>query len=107
MSFKDDLADDLENVFYNTDEFAESVSYTAYGYWPKTIIAIITQGDGDEYQGSNSYAVNAMMLCTVADLATVTNKDTVALADGTAWGVVGARKVNDGLEWEIQLNKDL
>ena len=106
MSFKDQLAADLTAVFYNTDGPAESVTYTKDGYWPKTIKAIVTYGEGDEYRGVNSYDVNATMTCMVSDVSSsVTNKDTVQIGTET-WGVIGGNKINDGLEWKIELNKD-
>jgi hypothetical protein len=104
MTFKTQLASDLASVFFNTDEFAESVTYTRDGYFPETVKAIIDYGQGEEYQGSDSYGVNATMNVMVSEIETVTNKDTVVIGTDT-WGVIGARKINDGLEWEIQINK--
>lgn len=104
-TFKEQMAADLASVFYNTDDFAESVVYAPAGKSPKTIKAIITYGEGDEYRGANSYGVKATMTCMVSDVSQPTNKDTVSI-DGVTWGVVGANKINDGLEWKIELNKD-
>jgi len=43
MSFKDNLASDVDKVFLNKDEFAEEVIYTPKGGSPKTIRAIIVR----------------------------------------------------------------
>lgn len=104
-AFKDQLAADLESVFYNDDDFAEAISYTPYGGTAKNVKALVDYGEGEQYQGSGAYDVRAALFVRVADLAAVTNKDTVVI-DGQTWGVVGAEKINDGLEWRIELNRD-
>jgi len=43
MSFKDNLATDANNVFLNTNEFAEDITYTPKGGSPKSIKAIIVR----------------------------------------------------------------
>lgn len=45
MTFKTQLAADLNNVFFNTDEFAESITYTPAGGTAKTITAICNVED--------------------------------------------------------------
>ena len=100
-------ADDL-SIFYNTDDFAVDVTYTPSGGEAKTIPAIIDYGRGDEYQGSNSYGINATMQIQASGddgIASVTNRDTVTIGTET-WAVIGARKINDGLEWEVEINKE-
>lgn len=44
MSFKGNVASDVEKVILNKDEFAEDVVYTPKGGSPKTIRAIIVRG---------------------------------------------------------------
>lgn len=100
-------ADDL-SIFYSTDDFAVDVTYTPGAGAAKTIPAILTYGEGDEYRGSNSYGVNAtMQIQATGDdgITSVTNKDTVTIGTET-WAVIGARKINDGLEWEVEINKE-
>ncbi|OPY15243.1 MAG: hypothetical protein A4E66_00162 [Syntrophus sp. PtaB.Bin001] len=99
--------DDL-STFYSTDDFAQDVTYTPSVGTAKVIPAIIDYGKGDEYQGSNSYDVNAtMQIQAVGDdgITVVTNKDVVTIGVDT-WNVIGARKINDGLEWEIEINRE-
>ncbi len=43
MTFKTKLDDDVNNKFLNTDEFAETISYTPYGGAAKPIKAIVTR----------------------------------------------------------------
>ena len=104
VTLKETIQDDLD-TFYNTEEFAESVTYTSFGRWPSSLPALVDYGEGEQYQGSGAYDVRAALFVRVADLAAVTNKDTVVI-DGQTWGVVGAEKINDGLEWRIELNRD-
>ncbi len=108
-SFKDQLAADLESVFYNDDDFAESISYTPHGGTAKTIKALITYGEGDEagqeWRVPDTYGVNAtiqVMASGTYGLATVTNQDTLLIGERT-WNVIGAHKINDGLEWLIEI----
>lgn len=44
MSFKDQLADDMANVFLNSDECAEEVTYKPGGTGGVTIKAIVDRG---------------------------------------------------------------
>lgn len=43
MTFKSQLDDDAVNVFLNSDEFAESITYTPSGGSPKTIKAVVSR----------------------------------------------------------------
>jgi hypothetical protein len=43
MSFKDELNNDAVNVFLNSNEGAEEISYTPYGGSPKIIKAIVNR----------------------------------------------------------------
>jgi len=45
MTFKTELAADLSSVFYNTDEFAETISYTENGGSPVNISAVLSDVD--------------------------------------------------------------
>jgi len=99
--------DDLSE-FYSTDDFAQDVTYKPASGSAKTVPAIIDFGKGDDYRGSNSYDINATMRVQASGddgVETVTNKDSVTIGSDT-WGVIGARKIGDGLEWEIELNKE-
>jgi len=44
MLFKDQIASDAVNVFLNSDEFAESISYTPRGGVAKIVKAIVNRG---------------------------------------------------------------
>lgn len=41
MTFKDQMIDDMKNVFLNQDEFAEDIVYTPYGENARTIKALV------------------------------------------------------------------
>lgn len=43
MTFRTQLQDDAKNCFMNTDEFAETISYTPYGGSARSITAVIVR----------------------------------------------------------------
>ena len=43
MSFKNELSKDMINTFLNTDEFAETITYTSKGEAPREIKAIVNR----------------------------------------------------------------
>jgi len=105
MTLKDQMAADLAAIFYNTDDFAESVTYTPADATPaKTISAIIDYGQGDEYKGADSYGVRAVIRVQASEIAQPARKDEVTIGTDT-WVVIGADLIADGLEWIIEVNK--
>ena len=110
----DQIQSDLETVFFNTDDFAETVIYTpASSGVPKAIRAIINYGDagGLQYESaalpSDGYTVvltcernsrpdfvngqtrqTAYVMIMLSDIPVPKYRDTIELADGTTWKVV-------------------
>lgn len=108
MTIRSEFLSELFSVFYDPDKHpgCELVTYTPHGGQALPgIPARIRHGQGDEYQGANSYGVSATMSVMASDIPTVTNKDTVTIGTET-WGVIGAQKSSNGLQWEIQINKE-
>lgn len=98
-TFKDMIAADLGNVFFNTEEFAETVAYNG-----DEVTAIITYGSGDEYKGYDDFDVKAVILVKVSDVQEVVTGDQVQIGSDD-WEVIGAKRSAHGLTWEIQVNK--
>lgn len=73
MSFKDQLAADMENVFMNTDELADSV----------TIDGELVSGFLLEQSGEMEELVNVLKVAS----STVITADSVIIAKGKTYGV--------------------
>ncbi|MDP3267393.1 MAG: hypothetical protein Q8M39_11260 [Sulfuricurvum sp.] len=73
MSFKDQLADDMENVFMNPDELADSV----------TIDGVATAGFLLEHSGEYEELVNVLKVASNTAITT----DSVIIAKGKTYGV--------------------
>lgn len=97
--FKELLEDDLDDVFYNTDEFAETVTYEG-----QAIAARLFYGSGDENKGYDDFDVKAVIKIKKKDVATVLTGDTILIGAQT-WEVIGATLSKDGLEWEAMINR--
>ena len=111
---RDQMSADLSSIFYNTDDFAELVTYTPAGEASRIIPAIISYDKGLESRidAVNAFGAAATMRIRAGGpdgIATVTNQDTV-LIDGVSWHVgspyTEPRKIGGGLEWEIELHRD-
>lgn len=98
MTFKTQLTDDLKNVFLNTDEFAESATYTPAGGTAKTISVIIDEGSGEGYMGADALDHAAIMRIMVSDISEVVAGDQVTCGSDI-WEIVDGEKSADGLEW--------
>jgi len=76
MTLKSDILTDLDDVFYDTDEFAESVSYTASGEEAATVTIVREEPDpppDDEM----------IILVKTADVADPQRGDTFIIDDET------------------------
>lgn len=98
-TFKEQLAADVDDVFYNTSEFAEAVTYEG-----KAIAARLFYGSGDEHKGYDDFDVRAVIKFKKKDVATVLTGDTILIGTQT-WEVIGATLSKDGLEWEATINR--
>ena len=96
-TLQQDMDDDRGTVFLETDEFAESITYTpASTGTPATITVVRVEG---------IYAIfDNKLVCTyhasVADLAAPEREDRITQADGAVFQVVDIQAV-DGM-WELR-----
>jgi len=109
MTLKTQIAADLNTVFFNTDDFADTVTYTPVSGTGKTIKAIIDYGVPDESGLAGMDAVNTdAELWLQADatngIASVAVNDAVTIGSET-WRVIYARKVDDGLIWRCRISR--
>ena len=99
MSFASDLTSDLENVFFNTDEFAETVAWNG-----TDVPAIVTRTATADVAGHR-----ASVMVRASDVASPDYRDTVTF-DGVDWtvhfdeaaGQASIRSVAGDL-WEVTL----
>lgn len=103
MTLKTQMQADLASVFYNTDDFAETVTYTPAGGAGISVVAIIDYGRDDE-DGADDLGQNAKIRIMVSSVATVTAGDTITIGANT-WEVHYARLSEDGLEWIADISK--
>jgi len=85
MTLKTQIASDLAS-FFNTDEFAENITYTAVGQSAATIPAIVMRDSPlqEPYVRSSENAV-CEIIVKVSDVSTPQTGDTFTLGDGEIW----------------------
>jgi len=98
MIFKDDLLDDIDEIFFEEDGFAEKVLYTPDSGTPKEIF-IIKSFDEDLKTMSSGQAAYITVRVKAADI-TPHFKDTFQL-DGLVWLVEKTESINDGLVYVL------
>lgn len=81
MTFKTKLDDDVKNKFLNTDEFAESVTYTPYGGVAKSIKAIVTRNRLNPDSQNQGHIL--------------TNQVEIQIANDSTYGVTAINKGQD------------
>lgn len=92
-------------IFDSTAGLAVAGTYRpAAGGADVAVRAIISRGQGDEYRGSDTYGVRAVVRILVSEVAAVHPKDLIIIA-GESWRVIGADKSSDGMVWIIEANK--
>lgn len=102
MSLADDIAADLTAHHFNTDEFAESVTYNG-----TTIAAVVEYGEDPATPksyagaGARSQVERADLWVKVADVARPAYRDTVVIG-GRTWYVRGVLS-GDGFVWRIHI----
>ncbi len=90
MNIKDQFTQDL-TVFFDPDEFAEEITYTAYGSTAKIINAIV-QESGDIGIQTPTPAYDRMtIMCRATDIPSPSYQDTFTIKDSSgddrAWYV--------------------
>ena len=100
-----DKEGDLANAFFNTDDFAESVTYTEFGKGPVTIKAMYDAETipVDPLTGDVRSA-NTLIWCATKDTPNASNKDTFTIS-GNVFNVRNVLPDGSGVS-EITLTRD-
>lgn len=99
MTFSTQLTTDL-SVFFNTDEFAQSVTYAG-----SAIDALVLFGENLDAAGSRESAqANGHLVVKVSDVAAPAYRDAVVIGSVT-WRV---RRIiyGDGQVWKLEIYRD-
>lgn len=109
MTLASQIISDVTDVFLNSDEFAESVSYTPFGSSAKSINAVVeyeeTVESSPQIDGRGRVKRARMYISTDATdgVATPTNKDTVEI-NSADWNVVGSPESDAGM-WVLSIER--
>jgi hypothetical protein len=89
MTLKEQMAADLLNLILNTDEFAESSTYTAKGGTAKTIKAVWEYDNfGAEFEAAGeSWKKRGTVTVSIADIADPQRGDSIVNAAGESFEV--------------------
>jgi len=102
MTFKDQLAVDLNNVFFNTDEFATPAVYTPTTGIAKTINVIFNK-EYAEIIGMSASRITC--LCKTADITGAVPRETIVI-EGTTYKIKESpHDIADGTT-EVELSID-
>jgi uncharacterized alkaline shock family protein YloU len=105
MTLKAQIAADLDAIFYNTDDFAETVTYTPLDSGVGVDVkAIVDYGKGIDSQGADALNTDATMRIQVSSVDIVIPGDGVTIGNET-WQVLDAHLIDDGLEWEVIISR--
>lgn len=100
MTLKTSIAADMENVFFNTDEFAESVTYNGTANVPALVKYLEDLDDGR----SGIRVARAEIFVRSSDVQTPSYRDTVVIGSRT-WRVARIEE-GDGNTWTLGLERD-
>ena len=102
MTLKTQIEDDLD-IFLNTDEFAETISYNG-----SSISAIFSSKknlDNDtEVKGGDTSMAKAILIVKVSDIASPAYRDTVIRSNVT-WKIRDI-EFGDGYIWKLNIYRD-
>jgi len=104
MTFQSDLATDLSEVFFNTEEFSEEIVYTPSGGEASTIDVIVSQED-PTIQTPAPPGDTMIVAAKYADIASPGRGDTFTINSET-WnfvGIVGGGRA-EGV-WHIRVSR--
>jgi hypothetical protein len=104
MTLAAQITSDLSPIFFNTDDFAVTVSYTPSGGGAQSIKALLDYGDPAAMQGMDALNTDAIMDIMASDIPTVTAGDTVTIGSDS-WQVIYAKLIDDGLVWRCYISR--
>lgn len=107
MSLRDVIEDDLADVIFSEDDFAETAIYTPFGGSPVSVkVLFLPEDDIDDVQWNTAVQASGIMYVQASDVASPAYKDTVVIGSDT-WTVVNInRGVRDKM-WRLDLRRDL
>lgn len=100
MTLRATIAADLDDVFFDVDEFAESITYNG-----ASIQAVVEYG---KQRVKDAIVFDAEILVKVSDVPSPTYRDTVVIG-GTTFKVLqvtGSQPSGDGFTWRIPVMRD-
>lgn len=99
MTFKSQISADLENVFFNADEFAEAITYNG-----TEILAIEADGFQMNTGAPGVTLPTRTIMVRQADVPTAKVGDVVQM-DGQTWHVGPGPQIDGGV-WTLTLNRE-
>jgi hypothetical protein len=103
MTLKTDMANDLANVFFNTDEFAVAAVYTPITGTAKTINVIFDREYVDTPMGMAASRISC--LCKTSDTIGMVPRETLVI-EGTTYKIKGPLHPTADGTTEIELSID-
>lgn len=106
MTLKTQMATDVANVFLNTDEFAEAITYTPANGSGASVNAVVMRDSvsHDNFQDGLSSVYRATIKLASADVSAPAINDTVTF-DGRTWTVVEVDAGDPGGMHEIRVQQ--
>jgi len=98
LTFKDQMESDLA-AFFNTNEFAESVTYAG------TVITAIVEPEQDQQMTPERTAKRAALFVKVGNVATPAYRDAVVI-DGDTWRVIQIPGEDEEGVWKLGIEKE-
>ena len=103
MSLKDQIVLDA-GIFLNTEDFAESVTYTPKGGDALVIPVLCNEGLTSLGGGSAVVEAEAMVMFARADVTEVHGGDKITDASGTVWDIdKNSLRDSDGVYWRVKV----
>lgn len=101
-TLQEDMDDDLETVFKETDEFAVSATYTTAAGAASTVTVVRIE----QVFAINDNKANCLFFVAASDVAAPEKCDRITL-DGLTWQVVDAQSVDGLFELRCQRMQDV
>ena len=102
MGLRDQMAADAAALFFNTDDFAEVVTYTPDSGVARPITVVFSLGE-DYGKGSGPVVSGqGVMSVNTADFPAEKPKGTVARSDGSVW-TIGQEIASDAMTREVEI----
>lgn len=100
--FQDMITDDLDDVFFNTDEFAQTITYNG-----ESVSAIVQYGPRRR-SADQIVSCDAWITVKTADVSSPAYRDTIVIGSNTYKVLIDdqTQPEGDGYIWVIDLKRD-